>query len=78
MVIIDATELRIQTPSSLLRQSQSYSSYKSSNTLKGLVGVDFKGGIMFISQLYTGSISDKDIVQRSGFLEVLKNKVEVG
>ena len=78
VVIIDATELRIQTPSSLLRQSQSYSSYKSTNTLKSLVGVDSMGGIIFVSQLYTGSISDKEIVIRSGFLETLKNKVKVG
>ncbi|XP_068731182.1 uncharacterized protein [Montipora capricornis] len=67
IIIIDATELRIQTPSSLLRQSQSYSSYKSTNTFKSLIGVDAKGGIIFVSQLYTGSISDKEIVIRSGF-----------
>ena len=36
------------------------------------------GGIIFVSQLYTGSISDKEIVIRSGFLETLKNKVKVG
>lgn len=52
ITIIDATELRIQTPSSLLRQSQSYSSYKSTNTFKSLIGVDAKGGIIFVSQLY--------------------------
>lgn len=78
VIIIDATELRIQTPSSLLRQSQSYSSFKSTNTFKSLIGVDAKGGIVFVSQLYTGSISDKEIVIRSGFLEILKNKVAVG
>ena len=78
VIIIDATELRIQTPSSLLRQSQSYSSYKSTNTFKSLIGVDAKGGIVFVSQLYTGSISDKEIVIRSGFLDILKSKVAVG
>ena len=60
--IIDCTELKIQVPSSLVKQSQSYSNYKSTNTLKSLVGVDAKGGFIFISQLYTGSISDKQIV----------------
>ena len=78
IIIIDATELRIQTPSSLLRQSQSYSSYKSTNTFKSLIGVDAKGGIIFVSQLYTGSISDKEIVIRSGFLNTLKDKLTVG
>ena len=32
---------------------------------------------MFISQLYEGSISDKQIVQRSGFLAILDKKVMV-
>lgn len=32
---------------------------------------------MFISQLYTGSISDKQIVYRSGFLDLLSRKKEV-
>lgn len=33
---------------------------------------------MFVSQLYEGSISDKQIVQRSGFLDILDKKVMVG
>ena len=33
---------------------------------------------MFISQLYEGSISDKQIVERSGFLEILRQKVISG
>ena len=35
------------------------------------------GGFMFISQLYTGSISDKQIVSRGGFLDLLSRKKEV-
>ncbi|XP_067019434.1 uncharacterized protein [Acropora muricata] len=77
-VIIDATELKIQVPSALQKQSESYSSYKSHTTFKSLIGVDPNGGIMFISQLYEGSISDKQIVKRSGFLETLKKKIEAG
>ena len=69
VVIIDRTELKIQVPSSLVKQSQSYSNYKSTNTLKGLVGVDAKEGFLFVSQLYTGSMSDKQIVPRSGFIK---------
>ena len=37
-------------------------------TLKGLVGIAPSGGITFVSQLYTGSISDREIVLRSGIL----------
>ena len=67
VVIIDATELKIQVPSALQKHSESYSTYKSHTTLKCLLGVDPKGGDMFVSQLYEGSISDKQIVKRSGF-----------
>lgn len=77
VAIIDCTEIKIECPSSLLKQSQSYSNYKSTNTVKCLVGVDAKGGILFVSQLYSGLISDKEIVTRSGFLKLLKQKLEV-
>ena len=60
------------------KHSESYSTYKSHTTLKCLIGVDPKGGVMFVSQLYEGSISDKQIVQRSGFLEILRKKVIIG
>lgn len=39
-------------------------------TLKGLVGISPGGAITFISQLYTGSVSDREIVRRSGFLDL--------
>ena len=57
------------------KHSESYSTYKSHTTLKCLLGVDPKGGIMFVSQLYEGSISDKEIVKRSGFLDILRQKI---
>ena len=78
IIIIDGKELKIQTPSSLQQHSGSYSHYKSTNTLKSLIGVDPKGGIMFVSQLFEGSISDKQILVRSGFLDQLKEKIELG
>ena len=67
MVIIDCTEIRCQMPKSLLLNSELFSSYKNHTTLKGLVGILPGGAITFISQLYTGHISDKEIVTRSGF-----------
>ena len=66
--IIDATELFCQRPSSLLVQSSLYSSYKHHVTYKGLVGIAPSGAMTFISQLYPGSISDKELVARSGIL----------
>ena len=67
LLIIDATELKIQTPSSL----QTLGKFQLVQ-MKCLLGVDPRGGIIFISQLYEGSISDKEIVKRSGFFDILK------
>ena len=57
--IIDCIELFIEMPSSFHTQSQIYSSYKSHNTTKGLVGIALRGIVTFISCLYGGHISDK-------------------
>ena len=46
-----------------------YSHYKSHVTYKGLLGIAPSEGITFISQLYDGSISDKEIVRSSGILD---------
>lgn len=67
--IIDAFEIQCERPSSLLLQSKSYSNYKSRNTLKGLLACTPAGHIGFISELYTGMISDKELLLRSGFLK---------
>ena len=69
-VIIDCTELKCQMPSSLLLNSELFSSYKNHTTLKGLIGISPAGHITFISELYTGSISDREITMRSGFLDL--------
>ena len=68
--IIDCTEIKCQMPSSLLLNSELFSSYKNNTTLKGLIAISPAGHISFISQLYTGSISDREITERSGFLDL--------
>ncbi|XP_078029682.1 uncharacterized protein LOC144466498 [Epinephelus lanceolatus] len=70
-VIIDCTELRCETPSSLILQSETFSSYKNHTTFKGLIGIAPSGMITFISKLYTGSISDKEITRESGLTQLL-------
>ncbi|KAM7302738.1 uncharacterized protein ISCGN_018246 [Ixodes scapularis] len=67
-VILDATEVKCQVPTSLVLQSASFSTYKSSNTFKGLVGISPDGTVTFVSQLFLGSMSDKECVRQSGFL----------
>ena len=70
--IIDCTEIRMESPSSLDNKAACYSSYKSHSTMKALVGFTPNGVVSFMSEFYSGSISDPDIVKRSGYLEKLK------
>ncbi len=70
-VVIDATEFFIQKPFRPHAQRQTWSNYKHHNTFKLLVGIMPTGTITFLSQLYSGSISDLSIVQKSGLLEKL-------
>ena len=76
-VIIDCSEIFIQTPRSLDAQRATYSSYKSHNTFKFLLGIAPSGQITFLSALYVGSISDREIVKRSGFLRLIEWKDHV-
>ncbi|XP_023932779.1 uncharacterized protein LOC106158290 [Lingula anatina] len=78
LVIIDGTEFKTQTPSALGLQSQMYSDYKSNTTLKGLIGCDPSESVIFISELFTGSISDKCITEQSGFYEQLDKLKQQG
>ena len=57
-------------PSSLLLNSELFSAHKNHTTLKVRVGISPSGSITFISQLYTGSTPDKEIVERSGILDL--------
>ena len=72
-VIIDATEFYIEKPSSLTRQSATWSSYKNHNTFKVLVGISPDGTIIFTSNLYEGSISNVDLVEQCGISGLLEN-----
>ena len=67
--ILDATEVFIETPKNLDLQKITWSDYKHHNTLKLLVSVAPNSSIMFISKAYGGSISDKEITNRSEYLD---------
>lgn len=67
-IIIDCTDIEIATPSLMKDQSATYSSYRSMNSFKVIVGVAPNGVITYVSKLYPGSISDKEIVEKSGLL----------
>ena len=70
---VDCTEVRCQMPKSLHLNSELFSSYKNTTTLKGLIGISPGGAITFVGQLYTGHISDREII-RSGFLNLPFNR----
>ncbi len=55
----------------LQKQSELYTEYKSHNTFKGLVGISPNMCMTFVSGLYGGSISDKEIVEKSHFIDLL-------
>lgn len=78
LIIIDATELKTHAPWAHSVQSQMYSEYKSSTTFKGLVGCDPSGSLIFVSKLFTGSISDKKLSENSGFYEEIQRLKGVG
>ena len=71
LAIVDCTELKSQKPSSMNLQSQKYSDYKSGTTLKGLIACNPMGNIMFVCELFTGSMSDVFITKKSGFYKLL-------
>ena len=69
--ITDCTEFYIEKPGKPSSQRSTYSQYKSSNTFKLLISMSPILHFNFVSKLYSGSISDKEIVNVSGFLEKL-------
>ena len=69
--IIDCTEVPIQSPSLAKANSQVYSSYKGRRTAKVLVACTPAGSISFVSKAAGGSMSDKELVKRSGIVDLL-------
>lgn len=70
--ILSFTELKMENPRSVILQSQTCSKYKS------LVTCDPRGSILFVSSLYSGSLSDKDIFQQCNIKELLQSLVKRG
>ena len=72
-VIIDATELFVEQPRLTELQQLTFSNYKNHNTYKGLVGISPSGAVVFVSDLFPGSISDKELTRRCGILNLLES-----
>ena len=75
-IILDATEVFLETPCDLHNQSSTWSSYKHHNTGKLLVGCSPNGAVFFVSPLYAGSVSDVELTRVSGSLNSCKRSKE--
>ena len=71
-VIIDATEIFVEQPQLPELQKMTFSNYKNHNTFEALVGILPDGAIIFVSPLYPGCISDKELTRKSGILDLLE------
>ena len=72
-VIIDCPEIFIEKPNSFRSQSVTYSTYKSHNISKGLVGISPSGAVTFVSDLYAGRSSDQQITLDCGILSLVES-----
>ena len=71
-VIIDCTEFFIDRPYNLQTRAKTWSNYKHHHTLKALIGITPYGSISFVSKLWGGRISDKEITRQSKFYDFVE------
>ncbi|KAE8738530.1 hypothetical protein FOCC_FOCC015984 [Frankliniella occidentalis] len=70
--VIDCTEFKVQIPDNLEQASNMFSAYKGGETVKVLVATSVYGGLCFVSEAADGSISDRQLLLKSGLLDFLK------
>jgi hypothetical protein len=68
-IIIDCAEFLIDPSKKLSHRCATFSNYKKRNTFKNLIGIAPNGTIVYVSECYGGSTSDKAIVVHTKFLD---------
>lgn len=70
-ILLDCTEVFIQSPSSYENKSLTYSNYKPHDTFKAFVGISMTDAVVFVSRLWPGSTSDVQTTRKSGLFKQL-------
>ncbi|CAC5359814.1 unnamed protein product [Mytilus coruscus] len=60
-------------PRDFRHQGNLYSSYNNHHTYKSLIGVASNGAMVYVSDLFEGSISDRAIIEKNGFLDFINS-----
>lgn len=76
-IILDCTEPFIQQLSAMLAKSETWSDYKHHNTWKLLVGVTPNCQAFFLSDLWGGRVSDKQITRETGVLALIESGANI-
>ena len=71
-IVIDCTEIFVESSKDYTEQGLYFSNYKHHTTAKILIGCAPSGACMFVSDCFKGSISDRQIVEESGFLNFIE------
>lgn len=75
--IIDCLEIEIQKPSKSVEQALTWSDYKKANTAKYLISSTPDGIINYISDAYSGRVTDVELVKDCNFLDCLEPGVSI-
>ncbi|XP_052129031.1 uncharacterized protein LOC127750715 [Frankliniella occidentalis] len=76
-IILDGVEFRIESPSNFQMQGNTYSQYKSDNTVRVIIGISCSGGTVYVSPACEGALTEKEAVLTSGLLSRLNKKDQV-